>query len=151
MAQWVAEQVKLRGLSDRVRLLGQHPVEAMPRYFALADTMLVTLKRDPIFSLTIPAKVQSYLACAKPIIAGLDGEGARVIEESGAGFAVRAEDPDALADAVLRMFRLSQDERAEMGRRGHAYFASHFEREMLMDRLEAWMNDLTTGGTLCES
>lgn len=151
LAPWVAEQVKHRGLSGNVHLLGQHPVDAMPRYFALADTMLVTLKRDPIFSVTIPAKVQSYLACAKPIVAGLDGEGARVIAESGAGFAAPAEDPAALAEAVLRAYRLSREERAEMGRRGRAYFAHHFEREMLLDRLEAWMNDQAMGVKLCES
>ena len=113
--------------------------------------MLVTLRRDPIFSLTIPAKVQSYLACAKPIVAGLDGEGARVVTESGAGFAVPAEDPAALAEAVLQAYLLSSEERAEMGRRGRAYFACHFEREMLLDRLEAWMNDQAMGGKLCES
>ena len=151
MAPWVAEQVRQRGLSSNVHLLGHHPVEAMPRYFALADAMLVTLRRDPIFSLTIPAKVQSYLACAKPIVAGLDGEGARVVTESGAGFAVPAEDPAALAEAVLQAYLLSSEERAEMGRRGRAYFACHFEREMLLDRLEAWMNDQAMGGKLCES
>ena len=62
----------------------------MPRYFALADALLVTLRNQPIFSLTIPAKVQSYLACGKPIIAALDGEGARVVQEAGAGLTAEA-------------------------------------------------------------
>ena len=56
-----------------VHLLGRYPVEAMPNFFALSDVLLVTLKKEPIFALTIPSKVQSYLACAKPIIAALDG------------------------------------------------------------------------------
>ena len=71
MFSWVGDQVKRRGLTKTVHLLGRHPVEAMPRYFSLANVMLVTLRRDPIFALTIPAKVQSYLACAKPLIAAL--------------------------------------------------------------------------------
>ncbi len=55
----------------------------MPRFFALADALLVTLKPEPIFALTIPSKVQAYLACGRPIVAALDGEGARVVREAG--------------------------------------------------------------------
>ena len=54
----------------------------MPHFFSSADLLLVSLKKDPIFSLTIPNKVQSYMACGKPIIASLEGEGKRIIEES---------------------------------------------------------------------
>ncbi|HWR26537.1 MAG TPA: glycosyltransferase family 4 protein, partial [candidate division Zixibacteria bacterium] len=74
--RWLDEQVEVRGLRNTVHLIGRHPAETMPRFFALADALLVTLKKEPIFSLTIPSKVQSYLACAKPVIAALDGEGA---------------------------------------------------------------------------
>ena len=99
-----------------VHLLGRHPMETMPRFFSLADALLVTLKKEPIFALTIPSKVQSYLACAKPIIAGLDGEGARVVEESGSGFTCPAENPEALAETVLKMYRMPASEREAMGR-----------------------------------
>ena len=70
---WVAQQINTLGLKDTVHLLGHRPVETMPRYFALADAMLVTMLRDPVFALTVPSKVQSYLACAKPIISAADG------------------------------------------------------------------------------
>lgn len=136
------EGVRKLGLENSVHLLGRRPAEVMPRNFACADALLVTLKRDPIFSLTIPGKIQSYLACEKPIVAALDGEGARVIKESGAGLTVPAEDADALAAAVLEMYRARPEERAEMGRRGRAYFKKHFEREKLLDRLEGWMKEL---------
>lgn len=142
---WVEEQVRKLGLEDRVRLLGNRPMETMPRYFALADALLVTLKRDEIFSLTVPGKVQSYLACGRPVIAALDGEGARVIEESGAGLTAPAEDAAALAAAVLELYEMPPEERKALGRRGRIYFEEHFEREMLLDRLEGWMNELVGG------
>jgi colanic acid biosynthesis glycosyl transferase WcaI len=142
---WVEDQVQARGLSGTVHLLGRYPPEAMPRFFALADALLVTLKKEPIFALTIPAKVQSYLACSKPIIASLDGEGARVVREAGVGFTGPAGDPAALADNVLAMYRLSPSQRRAMGLRGRGYFEKHFERQMLLDRLEALMHQVKGG------
>ena len=112
----------LEGLSGTVHLLGRYPPEAMPRFFALADALLVTLKKEPIFALTIPAKVQSYLACGRPVIAALDGEGARVVQEAGAGLTGPAGDPEALADNVLAMYRLSKSQRRAMGLRGRGLF-----------------------------
>ncbi|MBW3569604.1 MAG: glycosyltransferase family 4 protein [Gemmatimonadetes bacterium] len=145
MRQWVQEQVAARGLGGTVHLLGPHPPERMPGFFAHADVLLASLRRDPIFASTIPSKVQSYMACARPIIAALDGEGARVVEESGAGLACPASDPDALADRVRTLAALPAAERARMGERGRAYFLEHFEREMLLDRLNGWMEELVNG------
>jgi glycosyltransferase involved in cell wall biosynthesis len=136
MRGWVAEQVAARGLQQCVHLLGPRPAERMPRYFAHADALLATLARQPIFAVTIPSKIQSYMACGRPIIAALEGEGGRIIREAGAGWVVPPEDPQALADAVLAASRTSRPELDEMGNRGEAFFRRHFEREMLLDRLE---------------
>src|SRR5207302_10345977 len=73
MRSWTAEQLAYRGLSHTVHLLGHFPVNEMPRLFAGADVLLVTLRRDPVLALTIPSKLQSYLASAKPIVGALDG------------------------------------------------------------------------------
>ncbi|MFA4903606.1 MAG: glycosyltransferase family 4 protein [Desulfobaccales bacterium] len=139
---WVEDQVGIRGLGNTVHLLGRHPPETMPRFFALADALLVTLKKEPIFALTIPAKVQSYLACSKPVIASLDGEGARVVQEADAGLAGPAGDSAALADNVLAMYHLPTSKRRAMGLRGRGYFERHFERQMLLDRLEKLMQEV---------
>src|SRR3990172_563251 len=141
MYPWVEAQVLERDLTKTVHLLGRHPAEAMPRYFSLADVLLVTLKKEPIFALTIPSKVQSYLACAKPVIAALEGEGGRIIAEAGAGLACSAENPAELADAVLTMYRLSETERRAMGLKGRSYFEEYFERTMLLDRLDSWIKE----------
>jgi len=140
---WLESEIQKAELKDKMHLLGRFPIEAMPSFFSMADAMLVTLKDEPIFSLTIPSKIQSYLACGRPIVAALDGEGGRVIVESGAGFASPPEDADALAQSVLTMYRMPKEEREAMGKRGKAYCEENFEREMLIDRLEGWMRELT--------
>ncbi|MEH2561411.1 glycosyltransferase family 4 protein [Bradyrhizobium sp. AZCC 2289] len=140
--EWVESKIRELGLNDHVKLIGRHPPEAMPRLFALADGLLVTLKSDPIFELTIPSKLQSYLACGRPVVAALDGEGARAIEEAGAGFVSPTESPESLAQAVLNLYRLSPAIRARMGHSAHEYFLKHFEREKLLDSLIGWMYDL---------
>ena len=104
--------------------------------------MLVTLKKEPIFALTIPGKVQSYLACSRPIIAALDGEGSRVVEEAGAGLTCPAEDPGSLAKTVLKVFNMTADDREKMALRGRVYFEKNFESCMLLDRLESWLSEL---------
>jgi glycosyltransferase involved in cell wall biosynthesis len=145
MMSWVREEIVKRGLADCVHLLGRHPVSSIPSWFAQADAMLVALRRDPIFSMTIPAKLQSYMACGRPVIAALDGEGARVVAASGAGVAVPADDPPALAAAVLDLSNFSGEELAAMGARGREYFEGHFDRDLLLDRLEGWMREVQGG------
>jgi glycosyltransferase involved in cell wall biosynthesis len=151
MRSWVEEQVRARALSSNFHLLGSHSIEAMPHFFAMADAMLVTLKKDPIFALTIPSKVQSYLACGRPIIAALDGEGAQVVREAGAGLTVPAEDAAALADVVLAMSRMDRAQREAMGSRGRSYFERNFQREMLLERLEGWLREACGRGLACAS
>ena len=141
MLAWVEAEVRRRGLQSTVRLLGRHPVESMPRFFALADVMLVTLRKEAIFALTIPARIQSYLACARPIVAALDGEGARVVRESGAGIAVEAGTGPALAAAVLAMYRMAPEARADMARNARIYFDAHFAPARLLTELEGWMRE----------
>jgi glycosyltransferase involved in cell wall biosynthesis len=142
MKSWVEQQVERRGLGGQFHLLGQHPVDIMPAWFAAADALLVTLRADPVFALTVPSKVQSYLACGRPIIAAIDGEGGDIVTESGAGFSCPAGDPDKLAAAVLALRRLPEEQRKIMGSKGRAHFEANFERELLLDRLERWMRDV---------
>ncbi len=149
MSKWVQAEVERRRLRHTVHLLGRHPLETMPALFAQADAMLVTLRREPIFALTIPGKIQSYLASGRPIVAALDGEGARIIREAGAGVVCPAESPEALADAVVRLAETPKEARELMGRRGAEYYETHFDRTVLFDQLERWMRELavTAGGS----
>lgn len=142
-SEWVREQVRLRELSASFHLLGRYPPEAMPGFFSQSDVMLVSLKRDPILALTVPGKIQSYMICGRPIIAALDGEGGNLVVEAGAGLSVPAADSTALSTAVLAMYRMSKEDREQIGMRGKMYCEKTFNRKMLLDRLQGWIKDLS--------
>jgi colanic acid biosynthesis glycosyl transferase WcaI len=141
--EWVADEIKRRGLQNTFHLLGSRPPESMPRYFAHADVLLATLRREPIFAYTIPSKIQTYIACGRPVIAAMDGEGARIIRDARAGWSVPAEDPAALAEAVAAASRTDAAELAAMGARAEACFHDQFEREKLLARLESELMEAT--------
>lgn len=149
MRESAVAEVEFRGLKDRVHFLGRFPPESMPRFFALADVLLVTLKRDPVFAITVPSKLQSYLACGRPIVAALDGEGARVLNEAGAGRTCPAEDPQALAAAVLALYDMPKQERERLGVRGRAYFEAEYERGILLQRLSRCIFETVEEGKRC--
>ncbi|MBN4076904.1 glycosyltransferase family 4 protein [Mariprofundus ferrooxydans] len=138
---WLEEVQQAEDL-DKLHVLGSFPMDKMPVFFALADAMLVTLRDDPVMSTTIPGKVQSYLACGRPVIGALTGESAKVIDESGAGYSVKSGDVCALAAAVLKMSQLSDAERDEMGEAALRYYQNNFDRNMLVQQLEGWMDDI---------
>lgn len=141
-AQWVRNEVARRNLGDQVVLPGRFPLERMPAFFAHADALLATLKTSPAFAMTIPGKVQSYLAAGKPILAMLDGEGAAVVRESGAGFAVPSGDAPALADAVRNLMALSPSDRSAMGQKGKDYAMHEFDRDTVLTHLEQVLKDI---------
>ncbi len=125
-AKWLASRKQELAL-DNLVLAGAYPRSAMPQLFSLSSALLVTLNRDEIFSFTIPSKVQAYLAAGRPVIASLDGEGARVIAAAGAGVTCSAGDGIALADRISEMQNFSVSQRQQMGDSGKAYYLKHFE------------------------
>jgi len=132
--EWVEERKKSLGL-DNLILAGRFPMEAMPQIFEHSSALLVSLKDEEIFSYTIPSKVQAYLAAGKPIIASVRGEGARVIEEAGAGKTCEPENARSLADNILSVMSFSPSEREEMGSAGQRYFNEHFNMDRQAERL----------------
>ena len=118
---------------DSIIFHGRKSLEEMPAYYRQADAMLVTLMKDDVISLTLPGKVQTYMAAGKPILCAADGEARRTVEEAGCGFAVGAEDAQGLARAVERF---AQSDWADLGRRSRAYFDAHYQKSMFFDRLE---------------
>ena len=133
-SDWIRDEAARRGLVN-LELPGRFPPDAMPAILDGASVLLVTLTRSEIFRLTVPSKVQAYLAAGKPVLAALDGEGARVIEEAGAGVCVPAQDAPALADAIRRMADMPASELSRMGRAGRAYYDTHFAPAMLARRM----------------
>lgn len=123
-------------LEDNFIFKGTFKSEEMPSLFACADALVVSLKKSKIFSLTIPAKVQSYLACGKPIIGSIDGEGARIIKQAQAGLVSASEDVDNLVANIIQLYNLSELERSTLGLNGREYFDKEFSMDILIDKLE---------------
>jgi colanic acid biosynthesis glycosyl transferase WcaI len=140
-SEWLRTEVIRRSLQDKVLLPGRFPVERMPSFYAHADALLVSLKRDPVFSMTIPGKVQSYLMAGIPLIGMLDGEGAAVIRDANAGLTCEAGDGAGLAKVVLKMAEMTPEERCELGANGKGYAQQEFGRGPLMDRLELLLQE----------
>lgn len=138
-APWVRDEITRRGLQASVFMMGRHPLERMPSFFQGADALLVSLRREPIFSMTIPGKVQTYLAAGRPVLGMMDGEGARVISESGAGWAAPAGDGPALAALTLQLAALTPSERQIMGANARRYCTQEFDRSVLITKLESWL------------
>ena len=133
-SEWLRQQIEQRGLVN-VCLPGRFAPQDMPGILAQASALLVSLTSSPVFSHTVPSKVQAYLAAGRPIIASLDGEGARVVEESGAGLTCAAEDASALAQVILRLRATPESELKRMGESGKRYYQQNFEPTMLAKRL----------------
>ena len=132
----IQEKINEKGLTEKFHFLGSFPPEQMPYYFTCADGLLITLKKADIFSFTIPGKLQSYLACGKPIIGALDGIGNKIIQESNSGFTSEAENHELLAKNILMLYRLSKAEKEKLSNNALDYFEKNFNKQYLLERLE---------------
>lgn len=133
-SNWLQREISSRRLSN-VLLPGRFEAAVMPGIFAQASALLVSLARSTVLSQTVPSKVQAYLAAGRPLIASLDGEGARVVLEAGAGLTCPAEDAQALASAVLKLRAASAEDLQRMGQSGRRYYDANFDPVVLASRL----------------
>lgn len=142
---WLQAQKQQHGL-DNLVLPGRFPVEVMPQIFERSSALLVSLNAEPIFAQTIPSKIQAYLAAGRPIIAALDGEGARVVLEAQAGLASPAGQVMPLVTQIRRMRALDATERQTMGLLGRRYFEEHFDMSRQVASLVALLSPSPTDG-----
>jgi glycosyltransferase involved in cell wall biosynthesis len=150
---FVGDGLALQGLRDlardrhvdNVRFIGRRPPAEMPALFALADALLIHLKDDPLFRITIPHKTFAYLASGKPVLAAAAGDLADLVQTTGAGLVCAPERPEALADAVRRLHDMPPAEREQLGRNGLAAVHRDFAREHLVGRIEAMLAGARSG------
>ncbi len=122
---------------DTVIFHGRKPLEEMPKYYAMADAMLVTMQKDPVISLTLPGKVQTYMAAGKPIIGAIDGEANFIIKDAKCGFCCEAEDEKALADCV-RQFACA-DDAERYDENAVKYYQENFTKEKFINSLISYL------------
>lgn len=141
-AGWVKNKIVEYGLQNCFHMLGRHSIDKMPKFYSHATAMLISLKKEYIFSLTIPAKLQSYLACAKPVIAMIDGITADLVNESKAGLTCTSGNSDELAKNILIMSKMKENEINLMAKNSYDLYLNHFEREKLLYQLEKKLSSL---------
>ena len=137
---WVRGFVKEHGLEETVFTLGRFPAETMSWFFKQADVMLVTLNDNPLFKLYAPAKISSYMAAAKPIVAVLNGEGAEVICEANCGWSLPAGDAEGFAKLAIELSQMDRAVLEEKGKNALKYYNEHFVKEKCLNELDRILN-----------
>lgn len=134
--EWVDNFVKENNLEDTVHLLGRFPIKTMGCFFKKADAMLVSLTDNLVFNLTLPAKVQAYMSCSKPIVAMLNGEGKDIIEKAKCGWCAGSNDYEKLANIIIEMSSLPKKELETIGKNGYDYYMNNFHKDICIGRIE---------------
>ena len=128
-------KVKELRAEDAVTFYGSVPATDIPKFTALADALIVCLSDSPDLGLTVPAKVASYMAAGKPVLASMDGAGNAAVASAG-GLSSPACDAAALADNLLALTRMGAAQRAAMGQSAKEYYLAHYRRSELLRKLE---------------
>ena len=119
--------------TNNVVFYGRRPVEEMPGFYAMADAMIVTMAKDELVSKTLPGKVQSYMAASKPIIAAIDGETKKIVEEAACGMTCSSDDFEGLARLFLEF---KKENGSVYSKHSKEYFKKHFSKELFFESLE---------------
>ncbi len=135
----LGDGIELEGLKRQAEGLanivfyGRKPIEEMPKYYEMADAMLVTLTDDPVMSFTLPGKVQSYMAAGKPIIGAINGETSTILHASQGGYCTEAKNAEALAESIRAL--MCSKKANEIGSMNRDYYIAHFSKEAFIDQL----------------
>lgn len=130
------QEIQQRNVTDKFIMIPRQPAERIPEILSACEAGFISFNKTPLWEMSIPAKLQSYMACGKAIVASASGETKRVIEEANCGICAEIGEPKALADRIRTLMRA--DARA-MGSRARAYFEKHFDKTMLMDQMEEYL------------
>ena len=129
-----------RMVADRnlanIRFIERQPMQEIHRFFALADVLLVHLKKEPIFMLQLPSKVLAYMACGRPILCAVSGSAEQVVLDSKGGLSCPSEDPVAMADLARRFYEMPRNELEEMGKNARMAYLTNHTRSVQVQRME---------------
>lgn len=138
------ERLKKRAVEERIGnviFVPRQPVSEIGKYLAIADVLLVHLRKDPLFEITIPSKTQAYLAVGKPILMAVDGDAADLVSRAGAGIACESENPVKLAGAVEQLHNMASAERSAMGLSAKAYYQKELSLAVGAARIEQLLRE----------
>lgn len=134
----LTKQIEERGVKEKFVLVPRVPAERVPFLLSACDACFISFANSSLWEMTIPAKLQSYMACGKPIIASASGETRRVIEEAGCGICADIGNEKALADGILNLMK---ENLMVLGNNSRTYFENHFDKKKLMDEMDKHVRD----------
>lgn len=140
-----AEGLKLKAEqsgADNLVFLPGRPVSQIGPVLHHADALLVHLKRDPLFEITIPSKIQAYLSVGRPILCGVSGDASTMVNESGAGICYQPDDPAELLSAIQTLLDMTPEQRELMGHNGQRYYRERLSLEVGTDQFESMFRSL---------
>lgn len=132
----LSDEIKELGVESYFNFIERKSPEKIPAYLAAADALLITLSKSEVFSITIPAKTQSCMACGRPILVSADGEVSEIIKESKSGLVSQAEDVDEFVSNIKSLNNMPKSERERFGKNALAYSKKYFDKNTLLDRLD---------------
>ncbi len=132
------ELVTANDISEMFNFIPRQPATRIPELLASSDAAFQCLTDSPLFAMTIPAKLQSYMACGIPIIASANGETNRIINEAKAGLSSPAGDAEKLAEIIIEMFNKSPDELKKMGMNARNYYDANFNKQELLSEMDTY-------------
>ena len=134
LSRQVCEDLSNQYKLENVKFYGFHPVEDMPQYYALADCFIITMVDNEVVNSTLPAKVQSYMLAAKPIVGAISGEVKEVIEEADCGYCTDSGNYRELAQIITRVYN-DKEKCSYFGKNSYLYYQNHFEKNKCIDDL----------------
>lgn len=137
-------------VSEKFNFIPKQPASQIPKLLAASDIALLPLSNNPLFEMTIPAKLQSYMACGMPIIASAKGEVEQIISEANAGICCQPGDASGLADAIVKMSNMLDEELKELGANSRRYSEQYFQREYLLDYIDSYFMGSISDSTTIE-
>lgn len=129
-------QIDERDVRDKFIMIPRVPAEKVPEILSACDAGFISFNKTPLWEMTIPAKLQSYMACGKAIVASASGETKRIIDEAGCGICCKIGNAQALAEGIKEIMRADC---ADLGKKARAYFEEHFEKKNLMDEMDKYI------------
>lgn len=122
-------------LLNKCKFINQIDIVDVPSYSKLADAMFFSLKDNYLFSRTVPAKMQSYMALGRPIIALIKGEGAKIIRDSNSGIVISNSDTKQIASSIINFSEMKDTELNKMGENGRKFYLNNFSIKLRKQQL----------------
>ena len=133
------KEVVQNDVSEMFRFIPKQPAERIPEFLAVGDVAYLGLANNPLFEMTIPAKLQSYLACGIPVVASAGGETKKIIEQSNSGLCSEPGNVEDLANNLIKLAQMSKQDLQVLGKNARNYYDANFEKKELLDQMDTYL------------